>query len=84
MGSERRSTGKLNREAAVAGAAMRTKHLVVLVATFTMLVACGADLGTATVETGLRTSTWSIVAADSESGEIGVAQATCLAADVSI
>jgi len=63
---------------------MRTKHLVVLVATFTVLVACGADRGPATLDTGLRTNTWSIVAVDSESGEVGVALATCLAADVSI
>ena len=63
---------------------MRTKHLVAMVATFTMLAACGADLGPVTDGSGLRTNTWSIVAVDSESGEVGVALATCLAADVSI
>jgi uncharacterized Ntn-hydrolase superfamily protein len=84
MGSERRSRPKLNRETAVTGATMLTKYLVVMVATFTVLVACGADRGLATGEAGLQTSTWSIVAADPESGEVGVALATCLAADVSI
>ena len=63
---------------------MSTKHLVALVATFTMLVACGADRGPVSDGSGLRTNTWSIVAVDSESGEVGIALATCLAADVSI
>ena len=63
---------------------MRTMHLVVLAATFTMLVACFSDRGLVTDDSGLRANTWSIVAVDSESGEVGVALASCLAADLSI
>ncbi len=62
----------------------RTRHLVVLVATFTILVACGAERSPVAGGSGLRTNTWSIVAVDSTSDEVGVALASCLAADMSI
>jgi len=63
---------------------MRTKPLVALLATFAMLLACSADQGSANPDYALHTNTWSIVAAIPETGEVGVALATCFTADVSL
>lgn len=60
------------------------KYLAALIATLAMLVACGTDPGLATQGLELRTSTWSIVAVNPETAEVGVALATCVAAEVSI
>ena len=63
---------------------MRLNPLVALVATLAMLMACGADPGPAISASALHTNTWSIVAANSATDEVGVALATCFAADVSL
>jgi hypothetical protein len=49
---------------------MRVKLLVVLVATFAMLSACGVDRELANPGYALHTNTWSIVAANSETGRL--------------
>jgi uncharacterized Ntn-hydrolase superfamily protein len=76
----RRSWSKNHNDEAL----MRKKPLVALVATLAALMACGAEPEPATPASALHTNTWSIVAANPETDEVGVALATCLAADVSL